>query len=791
MPDKRLSLLIESQTRGAREVDKVAQSLNRVVEIAERSNKKFREAGATSEKTTRQFSQFGSQVRSSITSPLSSASGALDSFLGRFGKVGGIVAGAVAGFGALGTVAFRLQGQMGALSDEMLDMSARTGLTVNQVDKFRAMSQLTAISLESMSTAGQRVAQAVSGIGEEGKRGRRALELLGVSIIDATGAQRELGDVFEDTLRALSRIDSAAVRLAIANEALGESGKQLAPLINNYARLERDVGELGFGQRGQLIQQIDGTREAMARLNLQLEQAKWLFATIAAPVLEGLTLGLGGLAFPAGGGGRGGGRIPWPGAGPQDDYRLGQFYNLGGPPPPRVTVGGRVLQAGNVREVTSEELAAQRRRQQLIREAHAINRIGELSPYRQVRDYRVERIAFMRQLSERPLDPFAVGIAPSLPTRGAEMDPERGAKIIESLTQRRVNLLRQAVGYEEQMARLIAGPGGEVEAINTAARLRIDAAQTEFQITQDRAHLELETQSILRQRELEPSGRTGLSAFFRAQGLGVVRQIVGNLAEETYRPGMFTLPGQGTPEKPTFLGRLLSGTPFGMDPLRGAMSENTLATIENTMAIRGATIGGGGGVGGRAVASSVAGTVAQLPALFRGGGGSQGGVMLDPNLIGVTVPTRSRGGRVAGAIGRGATTALHAYGIYQGIREGGTQGTVEAAGSGAMLVGSYLPPPAGPIVQGVGLAAKFLAPFLGPNTEDRASEIDLRIENAIISVEGPTEFRFAGGDRTFDYDATGQLRTYRMTDEEVAEATIRVIHSGHRLREELREAVVN
>ena len=122
-------------------------------------------------------------------------------------------------------------------------------------------------------------------------------------------------------------------------------------------------------------------------------------------------------------------------------------------------------------------------------------------------------------------------------------------------------------------------------------------------------------------------------------------------------------------------------------------------------------------------------------------------------------------------------------------------GNMASTGGGLLSSASGLLGTVGAAMPYVGLGimvASMVAPLLiGDPKKERAEEIDLRIESARITVEGPAEFHLAGGaGEAFDRDFTGGYRTYQLDEDAVADAVVGASQRGHRINEELRSAVL-
>jgi hypothetical protein len=419
-----------------------------------------------------------------------------------------------------------------------------------------------------------------------------------------------------------------------------------------------------------------------------------------------------------------------------------------------------------------------------------------------------------------------------LPTvaRTEEVDPEITMRRIADARQRLVDALRRNVAFQERLVNLTAGPGGELQAIERIARLRIEAAEREFRITQDRARYEAAVDEArkmriveiaeLQRRQLEEfrdaagrvfdalvaRGGIGLRDLLRGQMLTVARQVFVNVATELFRGLGGTLgraiPGQRDEQgRPTLLGRILSGTIFAQrdEALRVATDVNTQATVQNTAAVVGLTraLSSVRAVGGDGAAASF-----DLDGIDILGGATQAGA--EGAKRGFLV----RHQRLIGAIGAAAAGAL---GVIASAREGGARGAVGAAGSAAGAAGAILSiagvsGPAAPILAGVGLALGMIHSLFGDPREKRERELERRLSQARFREPEPLERMTTvfGGD--VDYDLRGRVRVLQRQNVtvninaldaksvmdrsiDIADAVRRALQDGHPLAAQIHHVV--
>ena len=94
----------------------------------------------------------------------------------------------------------------------------------------------------------QRVAAALNDASGAGAKVIDVLRALGVNVRTSTGQTREYGIVARDAFRALSQIEDATKRYALAQRLLGTDGaKQFEPILANYKELNKELDQLGIG----------------------------------------------------------------------------------------------------------------------------------------------------------------------------------------------------------------------------------------------------------------------------------------------------------------------------------------------------------------------------------------------------------------------------------------------------------------------------------------------------------------------------------------------------------------
>jgi hypothetical protein len=284
--------------------------------------------------------------------------------------------------------------------------------------------------------------------------------------------------------------------------------------------------------------------------------------------------------------------------------------------------------------------------------------------------------------------------------------------------------------------------GNDLEEANADALDQKHQKTFDAQMARDQALLEI----ALRAKEgfqnaavgFARAARSGdIGGFLRGQVEGMADKVVSNVAGMAWPQIEKLIPHAGGT-----LGKILQGTPFGPDPTKAAVADNSLATRANTAATLALTkamatarLGGGGGASG--------GGGGGLPSFGggSGGGGASGGGYSDGVGSGETdveysqpaiwserrlcrrdqqpgIARRRQGRRQLCGVCRGRGLRHLQRGDFEFHKR-----ETERGGRRAMSIGAMLPPPAGPIVMAAGAVMKGISLVLPDHKKQRAEHI--------------------------------------------------------------------
>lgn len=370
--------------------------------------------------------------------------------------------------------------------------------------------------------------------------------------------------------------------------------------------------------------------------------------------------------------------------------------------------------------------------------------------------------------------------------------------------------LEREIAATSRIIELRAGPGGELAAAIKVRDLRLSIAQAEAESQQARLEFEVRTAEIIRKQQTdirEGTGRVfdaliaggaGIRGLLTGGALTIGRTIAQNAGQQFLGGsiGKFSLPGTGTAEAPTLLGRLLSGTPFGpkspLDQSADALKGSAVALVGAANAISsasgGGVISGIPGLGGLSLPARIfGGASVSNPFIF-----SAAGIPLPPGVTpinrqlsdaervlgmsglpsGTSSAFLGRSNTLARGIGIAGAAAGGAFGLVSGINQGGIQGGLTATSSLAGSLGGIIASipslaaatgPLAPILIGAALGAGAIASFFGDPKQKFAARQRRQLEDRAATGEIGQDLISDDFGSALDRDRVGNFRRTSIT----------------------------
>ncbi|MBI5933253.1 MAG: hypothetical protein HY867_06060, partial [Chloroflexi bacterium] len=195
----------------------------------------------------------------------------------------GLVAAVAAVGAAIGGLVFSSANAAG----ELVDLSAKTGISATALQEMRFVGEQVGVSLETIATSQARLTRSMASAAEGTGDAAKAFDELGVSVTNSDGSLRDQQEVMADVLTALSGIDNAAERDALAMQIFGRSAMELNPLIgvtaDELVRMKDNAHKLGAVMSEEDIAALEAFDDTMGALKLGLQGTLGTLSTLFLP----------------------------------------------------------------------------------------------------------------------------------------------------------------------------------------------------------------------------------------------------------------------------------------------------------------------------------------------------------------------------------------------------------------------------------------------------------------------------------------------------------------------------
>lgn len=164
------------------------------------------------------------------------------------------------------------------------------GLSTTEMQQWQLAAKASGVSTESLDTGFKMLAK---NVGAGAGPGVDALRKLGVTVKDASGQVRPMGDLFEDAGAAIGTMENAGERAAAGQAVFGRQFIKLIPLLSKgkegMAELRAKLEELGGGFDENFIEKSKEVEEQSAFLGQAWTSLKVTLAAYLLPALTWLT----------------------------------------------------------------------------------------------------------------------------------------------------------------------------------------------------------------------------------------------------------------------------------------------------------------------------------------------------------------------------------------------------------------------------------------------------------------------------------------------------------------------
>lgn len=200
--------------------------------------------------TDSQLKHFKSELRS-IGSPNLTALG------NKFKEIGGAIEGAGQKMRGLSTAAAGVAASIGAITvksgqwaDDINTMSKVYSISTKDLQKYSAAAKLVDVEVETIAKSHVRLEKQMLTASKGTGASAEAFEKLGVEVTNADGSLKDGDQVWQETIKALGKMENETERDALAMQLMGKSATELNPLIEDggkaYEQLAKTMEKYGL-----------------------------------------------------------------------------------------------------------------------------------------------------------------------------------------------------------------------------------------------------------------------------------------------------------------------------------------------------------------------------------------------------------------------------------------------------------------------------------------------------------------------------------------------------------------
>lgn len=177
-------------------------------------------------------------------------------------------------------------------ADDLNTLSAQTGIATDTLQKFQYASEQIDVSMDTLTGSLKKLTSNMNSARDGTGTAAEAFKTLGVSVTDANGNLRDNEDVFDETIRALGRIENATERDALAMQIFGKSATDLNPLImggiDTLQQLGDEAEEAGLILSQDMLDSLNTLSDAMDTAKATTTALGNLFGTVFAEDIAGI-----------------------------------------------------------------------------------------------------------------------------------------------------------------------------------------------------------------------------------------------------------------------------------------------------------------------------------------------------------------------------------------------------------------------------------------------------------------------------------------------------------------------
>lgn len=289
----------ETRKKSQREIDALAKKVLQEKTSLEKLTGQLKDTEDAQDSMNESTKSFGDEIRDLAESLGVNVNPAVEALASKFDGVNGKVGKAIMTVGAVGAAATSIIAPLvkctietAEWADELTTLSKTTGLSTTELQKLQYASEQIGISMDAMSDGLKEITNKMYEASNGSSDVSAMFKKLHVSIKDNRGQLKDANEVFYETIDALGKIKNETQRDAMAMKLLGESARNLNPLIEMGSKKMRELGieaeDLGIVMGESSVNKFDKLHDSMKKFNETTEALKRSLGEALLPILTGI-----------------------------------------------------------------------------------------------------------------------------------------------------------------------------------------------------------------------------------------------------------------------------------------------------------------------------------------------------------------------------------------------------------------------------------------------------------------------------------------------------------------------
>ena len=197
--------------------------------------------------------------------------------------VSGPIVGAVGGLALFGK-------HLIGTADELFNLSEKAGIGTTALQEFKHVGEITGVGIEAITNASGRFAKVITDSERGLSTATDALDALGISVYDSTGAMRSQDDLMRQAIVALQGMENETRKMGLAQEIFGRGGKEMIPILNltgkKFNELTKEAHDLGIVMSEDMVKALDAMDDDLTRVTSALKGAAFEVGADLMPLMQ-------------------------------------------------------------------------------------------------------------------------------------------------------------------------------------------------------------------------------------------------------------------------------------------------------------------------------------------------------------------------------------------------------------------------------------------------------------------------------------------------------------------------